>query len=170
MRRGWGRGVSWGLTRRGGRGGERGAPPVDSALRAREPAYGNFLLLEGGRLPYAARRGGWKPPFHGLRSVPWSPCSLVYNESLRAPSNCSSALPPPLRPLREAVGAEGRLESLHSMGYAVPLPGPLVPWSITNLCAPLGFSLIDQNFFFFNVFFYPGKKRCFGNKIYSLLQ
>ena len=67
-----GRGVSWGLTRRGGRGGGRGAPPVDSALRAREPAYGNFLLLEGGgyRMPRGGEAG--KPPFHGLRSVPWS--------------------------------------------------------------------------------------------------
>ena len=66
------------LTQSAQRGWARGAPPVDSALRAREPAYGNFLPLAGEEVTTVARWGGWKPPFHGLRSdPPWSPGSLV---------------------------------------------------------------------------------------------
>ena len=69
--------MSWGLTRRCGGAEGAGALPVDSALRAREPAYGNFLLLEGGgyRLP----RGGEAGSLHSMGYavfpgplVPWS--------------------------------------------------------------------------------------------------
>ena len=32
------------------------------------PAHAHGVRYLRGRLPFAARGGGWKPPFHGLRS------------------------------------------------------------------------------------------------------
>ena len=106
----------------------RAAGPVASALRARHQAMVTsctiiiriskalekvticpltrtecaiYLVLHSKKLPYAARGGGWKPPFHGLTQRPSA--LLQTSHPLRPPNKPPApSAPPPLcvRPVR----------------------------------------------------------------------